>query len=121
LRGPDPLTPPVRFHSFQDNLPRSPCSNAQRPVGPSPVMDEEGTVRECAPPSSTAPCAREDTTGPDLVHCFAKITGRKDLPCPSLQGAQPRASRSQLEVEDPGAKIHRLSRWEHQRVPGVLR
>ncbi len=120
-RAQDSRTHPVRCHDVLEIPPCCPCSHEQRPVGPSPVMDEEGTVRECAPPSSTAPCAREDTTGPDLVHCFAKITGRKDLPCPSLQGAQPRASRSQLEVEDPGAKIHRLSRWEHQRVPGVLR
>src|SRR5699024_4115404 len=86
-----------------------------------PTRSRVRTVPSVTAPNPAAPCAREDTTGPDLAHCFAKITGRKDLPCRSLQGAQPRSSRSKPEVEDPGAKTHRLSRWEHQRVPGVLR
>src|SRR5699024_11396733 len=48
-RAQDSRTPPVRCHDVLEIPPCCPCSYEQRPVGPSPVMDEEGTVRECAP------------------------------------------------------------------------
>lgn len=99
--------------------PCCPCPHEQRPVGTHPVTDQEGAVCDRTPPPPHL-CAREDTTEPNFARGLTKTTGGEEPPSKPARRTTSRRVLQNPGAENPGTKIHRLSRWKHRRAPATL-